>query len=93
MSEGKKSTPFLLRPYPCPLDRYSCIDFLRYSFGALMLNQFEYNDPSFQGTTLLGYYSFAGADKFRYLGFLALFWLFFFLMTWFTMSVKKYQSR
>ena len=72
---------------------YSCIDFLRYSFGALMLNQFEGKDPSFADSTLLGYYSFAGADKYRYLGFLALFFLFFFLMTWFTMSVKRYQSR
>ena len=29
---------------------YSYLDFIRYSFTALMVNQFQDNDPEFQGS-------------------------------------------
>ncbi|EFJ44628.1 hypothetical protein VOLCADRAFT_95021 [Volvox carteri f. nagariensis] len=72
---------------------YSYIDFLRYSWGSLMVNQFEDNNPSWLGGTVLSYYSLAHVDKWRYMGFLALFFIVFFLLALITMQFKKYQSR
>eukprot|EP00195_Chlamydomonas_chlamydogama_P009759 CAMPEP_0202901782 /NCGR_PEP_ID=MMETSP1392-20130828/14649_1 /ASSEMBLY_ACC=CAM_ASM_000868 /TAXON_ID=225041 /ORGANISM="Chlamydomonas chlamydogama, Strain SAG 11-48b" /LENGTH=615 /DNA_ID=CAMNT_0049588397 /DNA_START=85 /DNA_END=1932 /DNA_ORIENTATION=+ len=72
---------------------YSYIDFMRYSFGAVMVNQFDEVDPPFQGTTVLGSFNMDGVDKWNYLGFLAIFFGVFFSLAWLVMSVKKYQTR
>jgi hypothetical protein len=42
---------------------YSYIDFLKYSWGSLMVNQFENNDPKWLGSTVLGNYGLANVDK------------------------------
>lgn len=69
------------------------IDFLRYAFGGLMVNQFSANNPPWQGSNLLQYYDFYHVDKWTYLGYLSLFFIVFFSLTWVTMTFKKYSSR
>ncbi|GLI65656.1 hypothetical protein VaNZ11_009256 [Volvox africanus] len=87
---------FLFRFYEMPRwwKWYSYIDFLRYSWGSLMVNQFEGRDPTWLGgNTVLSYYGLANVDKWRYMGFLSLFFIVFFLLAWITMQFKRYQLR
>ncbi|KAG2450267.1 hypothetical protein HYH02_004778 [Chlamydomonas schloesseri] len=74
---------------------YSYIDFLRYSWGSLMVNQFSgpMGNPAWMGSTVLHYYSLAYVDKWAYMGYLSLFFIVFFLLALLTMTFKKYQSR
>jgi len=72
---------------------YSFIDFMKYTWGAMMANQFGPLDPPFGDTTFLEYYGLETVDKWRYCGFASLFFLFFFLCALTTMSLRKYQSR
>eukprot|EP00955_Chlamydomonas_euryale_P020915 221524-Chlamydomonas_euryale.AAC.4 len=72
---------------------YSFIDFLRYTWGGMMANQFQEEDPPFGNTTFLEYYGLETVDKWRYCGFGALFALFFFLAALTAMTFKTYQVR
>ncbi len=76
---------------------YSYIDFLRYAWGALMVNQFtdpDYgNPPWIGGQTVLDYYFLGGVSKSAYVGYLALFFPVFFVFAWLTLSYMKYSSR
>ena len=49
--------------------------------------------PPTGGQTVLEYYNLAGVNKWAYLGYNSLFFVFFFLCTWVIMSFKKYQVR
>ena len=65
----------------CIRDRYYYIDLMRYSFGALMINQWEDNDPAWAGgQTLLDAYDLKGVNKWEYLLYLLLFFAAFFVM-------------
>jgi ABC-type multidrug transport system permease subunit len=60
---------------------YYYVDLMRYSFGALMINQWEDGDPAWAGgETLLEAYDLEGADKWAYLGVLLVFFFAFFAM-------------
>ncbi|MEW5308615.1 MAG: hypothetical protein WDW38_000559 [Sanguina aurantia] len=76
---------------------YSYVDFLRYSWGAVMVNQFDNSaprDPLWLGDeTVLEAYSLKDINKWTYVGYLSLFVFTFFMMAWGTMSYKKYSSR
>lgn len=75
---------------------YSYIGFARYSWGGLMINQFtgDKGDPLLlEGKTVLQYYALDGASQYNYLGYMALFFLFFFMCAWMTLSFRKYQNR
>ncbi|KAG2482622.1 hypothetical protein HYH03_018464 [Edaphochlamys debaryana] len=73
---------------------YSYIDFLRYAWGAVMVNQFEgERNVEWMGTTVLNYYSLGEIDKWAYMGYLSLFFIVFFLLALVTMQFKKYSSR
>ncbi|KXZ55881.1 hypothetical protein GPECTOR_2g1432 [Gonium pectorale] len=73
---------------------YSRIDFLRYAWGALMLNQFEDRDVEFSGgLTVLQYYSLEGANKWSYIGFLAIFWFVFSLLALLALTFIKHHKR
>jgi len=59
-----------------------------------MRNQFDaMGDPEFLGTTVIDYFNIGGIDPDAHVGFLAIFFLVFFLMAWTTMSVRKYADR
>uniref|UniRef100_A0A7S3VTN2 ABC transporter domain-containing protein n=1 Tax=Dunaliella tertiolecta TaxID=3047 RepID=A0A7S3VTN2_DUNTE len=73
---------------------YSYLNFLRYAWSALMRNQFDaMGNPEFLDTTILDYYNIEGINPDAHVGFLAIFFLVFFLMAWTTMSVRKYADR
>ncbi|GAX75653.1 hypothetical protein CEUSTIGMA_g3097.t1 [Chlamydomonas eustigma] len=72
---------------------YSYLDFIRYSFTALMANQFSGGDPVYQDTTFLTSFSLQGQNQWRNLGFSSLFFIFFFVCALTVMTFKKYQSR
>ena len=58
---------------------YYYIDLMRYSFGSLMINQWEDNDPDWAGgQTLLEAYDLKGVNKWEYLLYLLLFFAAFF---------------
>eukprot|EP00983_Pelagomonas_calceolata_P079320 1154609-Pelagomonas_calceolata.AAC.2 len=50
-------------------------------------------NPEFLDTTILDYYNIEGINPDAHVGFLAIFFLVFFLMAWTTMSVRKYADR
>ena len=53
---------------------------MKYSWGALMINQWEDNDPVFlDGKTLLQEYDLNGEDKWSFLGLLVAFFSVFFV--------------
>lgn len=59
---------------------YYYIDLMRYSFGSLMINQWEDNDPDWAGgQTLLAAYDLKGVNKWEYLLYLLLFFAAFFV--------------
>ncbi|KXZ50089.1 hypothetical protein GPECTOR_18g66 [Gonium pectorale] len=73
---------------------YSRIDFLRYAWGALMLNQFEGHDVEFAGgQTLLQYYGLEGGDKWAYVGYLAIFWIVFAGLALAALTFVRHQKR
>ncbi|KAK9815892.1 hypothetical protein WJX72_011513 [[Myrmecia] bisecta] len=74
---------------------YSYINFLRYAWGALMVNQFEHSEPSdFLGSKgVLDYYSLAGTSKWAFLGYEFAFFVSFFLLAYLALSYKKHGNR
>ncbi|KAJ9516890.1 hypothetical protein QJQ45_027319 [Haematococcus lacustris] len=74
---------------------YSYINFARYAWGATMINQFEHNDVMYiGGMTVLEYFGFDGVrSKWTNVGFVALFFIFFFCSTWATLQWKNYANR
>ncbi|WIA12825.1 hypothetical protein OEZ85_006453 [Tetradesmus obliquus] len=73
---------------------YSFINPLRYSWTAVMINQFEANDPVWlNGQTVLEYYGIAGQSKWANFGYVACFFWFFMVCAWATLSFKNYQKR
>jgi ABC-type multidrug transport system permease subunit len=86
---------FVIRPSDMPpwWYWYSRIDFLTYGFGGMMVNQFGDNNPQFQNTTMLEYYSLNNVNKWAYLGYLSLFYLVFFILTWLALSFINHSKR
>jgi len=73
---------------------YSYVEPLTYSWGAMMANQFEANDPVWiDGQTVLQYYGLKYVDKWAYIGYLSLFFFVFFMLTWTALRFKNYQQR
>ncbi|GLC39039.1 hypothetical protein PLESTB_001286600 [Pleodorina starrii] len=73
---------------------YSRIDFLRYAWGALMVNQFEHQKVDFVGgVSILRYYGLEGADKWAYLGYLSLFWIVFAWLALLALTYVRHQKR
>ncbi|KAG2499544.1 hypothetical protein HYH03_002490 [Edaphochlamys debaryana] len=73
---------------------YSYITYSRYTWGAVMINQFkDYNEPWIGGQTVLEYYSLDGVNEWAYLGFVCLFFLFFYICTALVLTFKQYQVR
>ncbi|GLC74614.1 hypothetical protein PLESTF_001535200 [Pleodorina starrii] len=73
---------------------YSYIVFTRYSWGAVMINQFRNHDvPWIGGETVLQYYELEGASEWTYVGYTSLFFLFFYSVTALVLTFKRYQVR
>lgn len=58
-----------------------------------MVNQFENNNPAFLDSTVLDSFDMGSVNKWTYLGYESLFFIFFFLAAWAGMTFMRYQSR
>ncbi|KAI3436857.1 hypothetical protein D9Q98_006267 [Chlorella vulgaris] len=74
---------------------YATISYLRYSWGALMVNQFEgeRDVAAFGGQPVLLYFGLQHVDKWAWLGWLALFLLAFLCLTWLALTCVRHQQR
>ena len=83
----------LLIPYgeiPVYWQWFSYITFLRYSWSALMLNEFQGQDIPFD---VLGLFSVPQGNKWAYFGYTCIFYPVFFLAAYAIMSFRKYIKR
>lgn len=71
------------------------LNFLRYAWGSLMVNQFgDDRDVQFlNGQTVLEYYSLDGINKWAWLGFEIIFFFVFFLLTFLALTYIRWQKR
>lgn len=77
---------------------YGYIDFLRYAWGSLMVNQFKGNDVTFVETgveniTILEYYSLGGVSKWAWYGIELGFFVAFFLFSYLALKFVKHVRR
>ncbi|PNH11015.1 ABC transporter G family member 2 [Tetrabaena socialis] len=73
---------------------YSYIDFARYSWGAVMVNQFKHHhEPWINGKTVLQYYGLARENEWAQIGYCSLFFVFFYVCTALILTFKTYQLR
>ncbi|PRW55890.1 P-loop containing nucleoside triphosphate hydrolase [Chlorella sorokiniana] len=74
---------------------YSVIAYLRYAWGALMVNQFEgdRNIPAYGGVPVLQYYDLENVNKWAWLGWEALFFAAFTAAAWAALSLVRHQRR
>lgn len=73
---------------------YSYLNPLRYSWTALMLNQFEAQDPKFlRNRSLLTYYGVVGQSKWVNVGYVWAFAVGYFLVCWLVLCFKRYDKR
>lgn len=74
---------------------YAYLDFIRYGWGALMINQFGEQPEALYigGITILEYYSLDTYNKWAFLGYLSCFFVAFLMATWGALAWKKHGSR
>lgn len=77
---------------------YGYIDFLRYAWGSLMVNQFEGNNVNFietpqQNITILEYYSLGGVSKWAWYGIELAFFVAFFCFSYLALKYVKHVRR
>ncbi|KAG2499553.1 hypothetical protein HYH03_002498 [Edaphochlamys debaryana] len=73
---------------------YAYIDYAKYTWGAVMINQFKDRpQPWIGGQTVLEYFALDGVSEWAYLGYACLFFLFFYVSTALVLTFKQYQVR
>eukprot|EP00775_Hariotina_reticulata_P005937 gene5937-6176_t len=73
---------------------FSFINPLRYSWTAVMLNQFGAHDPVWvEGKTILEFYGIQGQSMWANLGYVAAFVAFFLACAWIALTFSRYQKR
>ncbi len=66
----------------CAFGRFGYINWMWYGWGALMINQYEHSSLQLYGTPILEYYSLNGIDKYAFIGYCSLTFVFFFLVAY-----------
>jgi ABC-type multidrug transport system permease subunit len=70
------------------------VDFMRFSWGALMINEFKgRNVIAFDNQEVLDYYSLGGTNKWAYIGYLAIEFAVVFFAFWLVMTFKTHSKR
>jgi ATP-binding cassette, subfamily G (WHITE), member 2 len=77
---------------------YAYINPLRYAWGAQMINQFEgkrgpNGEIQLQGTEILEYYGLDGYSRWEMIGYVLLFAITFFFLTWAALQFKRLAKR
>ncbi|KAK9867775.1 hypothetical protein WJX84_007302 [Apatococcus fuscideae] len=73
---------------------YSYLNFLRYGWGALMVNQFEGKNAIFLGgEEILHYYSLDNCNKWAFLACEFAFFVGFFMASWLALTYRRHSSR
>ena len=84
----------LTRPLSPALSRYGNLNFLRFSWEALMLNQFEGSDVrALGGAPVLEFYGIDGVTKWRQAGIEVLFFAAFCVLAWAGLAFRRHQKR
>ncbi len=87
---------FLIRPADTPSywKWYPYVDLMKFSWGALMINQWKDNDPEFvSGVSLLTEYDLDGESEWAYVGYLCVFFLAFFCMAFLALKYVNHSKR
>jgi len=73
---------------------YSTIDFVRYGWGSLMVNNYGATNPTWVGgQSVLEFFGFADVNQWTYLGYEAIFFAVYFVLAWAVLSFRKFTSR
>jgi hypothetical protein len=87
---------FLIRPADTPdyWKWYAYVDLMKFSWGALMINQWKENDPEFVGgVSLLTEYDLKGESEWAYVGYLCVFFLAFFAAAFLALKHVNHSKR
>jgi hypothetical protein len=88
---------FLITPEDTPSywKWYSYVDLMKYAWGALMINQWDGNDPVLftGGQTLLATYELDDVNKWAYVGYLTLFFCAFFVLAFLALKHVNHSKR
>ena len=88
---------FLITPEDTPSywKWYSYVDLMKYAWGALMINQWDGNDPVLfaGGETLLEKYELDDVNKWGYVGYLLLFFCAFFILAFLALKHINHSKR
>ena len=87
---------FLIRPADTPdyWKWYAYVDLMKFSWGALMINQWKENDPEFVGgVSLLTEYDLKGESEWAYVGYLCVFFLAFFAAAFLALKHINHSKR
>ena len=87
---------FLIRPADTPdyWKWYAYVDLMKFSWGALMINQWKENDPEFVGgVSLLTEYDLKGVSEWAYVGYLCIFFLAFFFAAFLALKHVNHSKR
>ena len=87
---------FLIRPADTPAywKWYAYVDLMKFSWGALMINQWKANDPEFvSGVSLLTEYDLKGESEWAYVGYLCLFFAAFFSLAFLALKHVNHSKR
>ena len=87
---------FLIRPADTPdyWKWYAYVDLMKFSWGALMINQWKENDPEFVGgVSLLTEYDLKGESEWAYVGYLCVFFVAFFVAAFLALKHVNHSKR
>ncbi len=73
--------------------RLSYVNWLQYAWSALMVNNFQGKDVMYGGEPILEYFSLNNVDMWAYVGYEALFVIFFLVLCWLALSLMRHQKR
>ncbi len=72
---------------------FGYLNFLRYAFGALAINQFQDRNVPLFGVPVLDYYGLGGYSAWEFLGYECIFFFGIFGLTWLALTYKKHVKR
>lgn len=73
--------------------RLSYVNWLQYAWAALMVNQFKGKEIMYGGEEVLQYFSLTDVSMWAYVGYEALFVIFFLVLCWLALVLLRHQKR